>query len=156
MGVILDLRMIDHDLIVRRGLPVVNAALAANDASQLMRFIQEIPFTPSSDAVEFRRSRCDQLRAVNAPEMIIQSEEWMLSLVNGDAYSASELAKLNLDELRDLLGTWGWAENSFGVDKAWYELDWFLQPAEGPDDEFLMYPIRPKVGAVLRLFLIGR
>lgn len=147
MGVTLDLRMIDHDLIVRRGMPVVNAALTTDDASQLMRYVREIPFTPSSDAVVFRQSRCDQLRKVNAPQMIIQFEERMLRLVNGDAYSADELAKLNLDELRELLGTWGWAENSFSIDKAWYELDWFLQPADGPSDDLLMYPIRPKVGA---------
>lgn len=145
MGVTLDLRMIDHDFVVQRGIHVVNAALAADDASLLRRYILDARFTPNSDAVAFRQGRCDQLRKVNAPRMVIQFEERMLGLVNGDAYSGSALAQMNLDELRALLGTWRWAENSFSVDKAWCELDWFLQPAEGPDGVFLMYPVRPKV-----------
>jgi hypothetical protein len=146
MGVTLDFRMIDHDFVVQRGIPVVNAALAADDASLLMRYILDARFTPNSEAVAFRQGRCDQLRKMSAPQMIIQFEERMLGLVNGEAYSGSALAKLNLDELRALLGTWGWAENSFSVDKVWCELDWFLQPAEGPDGVSLMYPVRPNVG----------
>jgi hypothetical protein len=34
---------------------------------------------------------------------------------------------------------------SYSLDKAWYELDWFLQPAEG-EGELLLYPTRPSAG----------
>ncbi len=54
MGVTLDLRMIDHDFVVQRGIPVINAALAADDASLLMRYILDARFTPNSEAVAFR------------------------------------------------------------------------------------------------------
>jgi hypothetical protein len=75
----------------------------------------------------------------------VQIEERTLRLVNGDAYSRDALQKQTLDELRELLGTWGWPQNSFSICQTWYELDWFLQPAEGPD-YILMFPLRPKTG----------
>jgi hypothetical protein len=145
MGVILDLRMIDHEYVVEHGLPLVNTAIAANDASILVEYILSIPFTADPDAVEQLRARCNRLREVQAPDVIIQDEERVLALVTGDEYSREKLTAKTLDELRELLGTWCWAQNSFRLDKAWYELDWFLQPADGPEDR-LMFPARHEVG----------
>lgn len=145
MGVTFDLRMIDHRHVVERGFRAVNNAIAKGDTSILIEYILTIPFTPDPEVIAYRQARCHKLRELKAPGVIIQNEERMLRLVNGDAYSCDELSTKTISELCHLLGTWGWAHNSFGVDKAWYELDWFLQPADGPDD-YLMYPIRPKVG----------
>jgi hypothetical protein len=62
--------------------------------------------------------------------MIIENEERFLALARGEAYAPAELAGLSLDELRV---------------KAWHELEWFLQPAEGVGD-LLLYPDRPRAG----------
>ena len=145
MGVTLDLRMIDHDHVVEHGVVAVNEAISNNDASILAKYIRSLPFTPNQESIAYRQARCARLREVDAPEMPIQTEERLLRLVNGEAYSRDELSRQSLDELRHLLGTWGWAENSFNIDKLWSALDWFLQPVEGPDD-FPMHVIRPKVG----------
>lgn len=145
MGVTLDLRMIDHHHVVEDGVVAINEAISRSEASILVDYILEIPFTPDPEAIAYRQARCERLREVKAPDVIIQNEERLMRLVTGEAYSRDELSKQSLDELRQLLGTWRWAEYSFSIDKLWSELDWFLQPAEGPDD-FPMYPLRPKVG----------
>lgn len=145
MSVTLDLRLVDHHHVVERGIPAVNAALVADDTSLLMDYILSIPVMPDPEVIANRRDRWDQLRELKAPDVIIQNEERLYRLVSGEAYSRQALSAKSMGELRELLGTWEWVQNSFSIDKAWYELDWFLQPAAGPGD-LLMYPIRPPTG----------
>jgi len=145
MGVTCDLRLIDHRQVVEGGLVAVNRALAAKDPEILREYIAGMQFTPDPAAVQSREARLQRLKEAQAPEMIVQNEERLLSLVNGEAYSAAALAGLSLGELREMLGQWGWAAQSYSLDKAWYELDWFLQPREG-QGELLLHPSRPPVG----------
>ena len=118
MGVTLNLRLIDHHHVVENGIPAVNRALAANDASILAEYIVSIPFAPDQEAIAFRQARCDRLRELNAPDVILQNEERMLGLVRGDAYSRDEILSKPLDQLRQLLGSWCWVQNSYSIDKA--------------------------------------
>ena len=145
MGVTLAIRLIDHEHVVENGLRVVNDALSANDPGILVDYIASLPFNPEPEVVANRQARYDKLRALNAPDPILQNEERMLRLATGEAYARDVLTTKSMDELREVLGTWGWAHNSFNLGKAWQELDWFLQPADGPHDS-LMLPQRPQVG----------
>ena len=145
MGVTLDLRMIDHEHVVESGLRVVNDAISRNDPAVLVEYILSLPFEPNLDVIAFRKSRCDKLRELNAPQVILDNEERFLRFVTGEFYSFAHLSTLTFDELRELLGTWRWVEYSFSVDKRWWDLEWFLQPKAG-NEKFPLYPIRPSVG----------
>src|SRR6185295_8459646 len=145
MGVTCDLRLIDHKHVVEGGLTAVNRARAANDPAGLRDFIASLPFQSNPEVLAMREGRLSRLRQLQAPPIILENEERMLALARGDAYSPAALAKQSLDELRETLGHWNWVNCSYSLDKAWYELDWFLQPAEGEGD-LLLYPSRPKPG----------
>jgi len=140
MGVTLDLRIIDHERIVVRGLQVVQDAIRHQDPERLRCYLAEFPIDVDPDIVAFRETRLSKLRELKAPPIIIQNEEKFLRLANGEAYWAEELQKASFDELRQLLGTWCWITHSFSLDKAWDELHWFLEPAAGPNDAPLSPP----------------
>jgi hypothetical protein len=145
MGVTLDLRLIDHERIVVRGLQAVNTALRLGDPELLRQYLAELPIDVDSSIVEFRTSRLATLRDLNAPEIIIRNEERFLDMANGEAYRPEAFQNATLDELRQLLGTWCWISHSYSLDKAWDELHWFLEPVAGPDAHPL-HPLRLNVG----------
>jgi len=118
MGVTLQLRLIDHRHVVELGLPAVNRALAANDASLLVDYLCAIPFTPDEKHIALCRARRDKLREVNAPEVFIENEERFLRIASGEAYQREALMAKSLDELREILGMWCFVQNSFVVGKA--------------------------------------
>jgi hypothetical protein len=145
MGVTLDLRLIDHERIVVRGLEAVNLAIRKNDPEILRSYLAALPIDVDPAEVEHRLNRLARLREFSAPQMIIENEERLLRFANGEAYQPDEYRNATLDELRQLLGTWCWASHSFSLDKSWNELHWFLAPLAGPD-EFPLDPVRPKAG----------
>ena len=145
MGVTLDLRLIDHERIVVRGLPAVNDAIRHNDPERLREYLKGLPIDVDPAVVEYRQTRLAKLREFAAPEIIIQNEERFLRWANGEAYQPNEYQSSTLDQLRHLLGTWCWVTHSFSLDKAWDELHWFLEPLAGPDEHPLI-PTRPQVG----------
>jgi hypothetical protein len=145
MGVTCDLRLIDHEHVVQRGLPAVNRALKASDPALLRDYILSLPYHPNPDVIAMREDRLARLRHFEAPAIIIENEERLLAVARGEACSPAALAKLSLEQLRETLGQWNWINCSYSLDKAWYELDWFLQPADG-EGELLLYPSRPKAG----------
>lgn len=140
MGVTLDLRLVDHDVVVTRGLPAVNEAIAKQSPEVLAEYLRRIPFAPNEAVIQWRKERCEQLRKVKAPQVIIDNETRFLRLVTGEAYTQANLEKLSLAELRNLLGTWGWAQHTYSLDKSWNALEWFLQPTDDPQE------IRPGAG----------
>jgi hypothetical protein len=145
MGVTLDLRLIDHERLVVRGLRAVNDAIRHDDPEILRKYLTGLPVDVDSSIVGFRMERLCRLREVKAPEIIIRNEEHFLRLANGEAYRPEEFQNSTLDELRQLLGTWCWVTHCYSLDKAWDELHWFLEPMAGPDD-FPLHPLRPNVG----------
>jgi hypothetical protein len=145
MGVTLDLRIIDHERIAVQGLRAVNDAIRHDDPERLRQYLTTLPVEIDPSVVEFRKSRLYTLRDLKAPEIIIQNEEKLLRVANGEVYRPAEFRNATFDELRQLLGTWCWITYSYSLDKAWDELHWFLEPSAGPDD-FPLHPVRPKVG----------
>ena len=145
MGVTLDLRLIDHERIVVRGVQIVNDAVRRGDPEILRRYLRELPVDVDSSIVDLRMERLSKLREYKAPEIIIQNEERFLRLAKGEAYRPEEFQNSTLAELRQLLGTWCWVTYSYSLDKVWDELHWFLEPIAGPEDHPL-HPLRPKVG----------
>jgi hypothetical protein len=145
MGVTLDLRLVDHERIVVRGLQAVCDAIHNDDPDRLRNYLRSLPIDVDPAVVEYRNSRLSKLRELSAPEIIIRNEERLLRIANGDAYRPEEFENATLDELRQLLGTWCWLSHSYSLDKAWDELHWFLEPMAGSDD-LPLYPIRPQVG----------
>jgi hypothetical protein len=145
MGVTLDLRLIDHERVVVRGLQVVNDALRQGDPEILRTYLAGLPVDVDSSVVDFHRERLCRLREVEAPETIIRNEEQFLRLANGEACRPEEFQNSTLDELRQLLGTWCWVTHSYSLDKVWEELHWFLEPMAGPGD-FSLHPLRLNVG----------
>ena len=124
MGVTLDLRLIDHERIVVRGLPAVNDAICHNDPERLREYLKGLPIDVDPAVVEYRQTRLAKLREFAAPEIIIQNEERFLRWANGEAYQPMEYQNSTLNELRHLLGTWCWVTHSYSLDKAWDELHW--------------------------------
>jgi hypothetical protein len=145
MGVTLDLRLIDHERLVVRGLQAVNDAIRHGDPEILRKYLTGLPVDVDSSIVDYHRQRLSKLRDVKAPEMIIRNEEQFLRLASGAAYRPAEFQNSTLEELRQLLGTWCWVTHSYSLDKAWEELHWFLEPMAGPDD-FPLHPLRLNVG----------
>ncbi len=145
MGITLDLRLIDHERIVVRGLRAVNDVIRHNDPDRLRDYLRGLSIDVDPSVVEYHRDRLARLREVKAPEVIIQNDERFLRMATGDAYRPEEFQNSTLDELRQLLGTWCWLTHSYSLDKAWEELGWFLEPTAGPADHPLV-PIRPLVG----------
>ena len=145
MGVTLDLRLIDHERIVVRGLETVNEAIRRGDPEILRNYLRELPVDIDSSIVDFRIERLSRLRELDAPEIVIRNEEQLLRLANGEAYRSEEFQNSTLAELRQLLGTWCWVTHSYSLDKAWGDLHWFLEPIAGPEDRPL-HPLRPRVG----------
>ena len=146
MGVICDLRLIDHERVVEGGRGAVNRALAASEPGILREYIAALPLAPNPAAIAMREERLVRLRQYQAPAIIIENEERHLAEAKGEAYTPAALAGLSTDQLRETLGRWNWANCSYSLDKAWPELEWFLQPAEGQGD-LLLYPPRPRTGA---------
>ena len=130
---------------VEKGIPAVDEAVSKNDASILVEYLLTVPFRPNPQAIAYREERRDKLIAMDAPQVIIRNEEYFLGRVNGEAYTREKLSTMTLDELREELGGWGRESDSFELDRAWGDLDWFLQPAEVADN-LLMSPSRPSVG----------
>jgi len=145
MGVTFSFRTVDHEHVIDRGTEAVDHALDSGDKTVLEDYIASLPFEPNPELSATYERRVAKLVEMNAPDVIVQSEKKMLSYADGEAYARDALAKLKLDELRELLGTWGWMQNSFRLGKCWFELDWFLQPKEGVP-EYPLYPLRPKPG----------
>src|SRR5262245_50298494 len=113
MGVTCDLRSIDHKHVVEGGLTAINRALAANDAAVLRDFIASLPFQSNPSVLAMHEERLTRLRQLQAPPIILENEERMLSLARGDAYSPAALTKQSLDELRETLGHWNWVNSSY-------------------------------------------
>jgi hypothetical protein len=132
MGVTLDLRLIDHERIVVRGLEMVNAAIRDNNPEILRQYLATLPIEVDQEVVDYRTRRLAKLRELKAPAVIIENEERLLRYANGEAYRNEAFQKASFDELRELLGTWCWPTNSFSLDKAWADLQWFLEPGVGP------------------------
>jgi hypothetical protein len=145
MGVTLDLRLIEHERIVVRGLEAVNEAIRHNDPDRLRDYLRGLPIEVDPAVVDDRESRLAKLRELNAPAIIIRNEEQFLRVANGEAYRPEEFKNSTLDELRQVLGTWCWVTHSYSLDKAWNELHWFLEPMAGAED-LPLYPLRPSVG----------
>ncbi|MBI2806484.1 MAG: hypothetical protein HYX68_16000 [Planctomycetes bacterium] len=145
MGVSLDLRVIDHERIVVRGLEVVNAAIRQRNLDLLRTYLADLPIEVNQEAVDYRVARLAKLREFAAPAIIIENEERLLRFANGEAYRPSEFASASFDDLRHLLGTWCWVAHSYSLDKAWQQLHWFLEPGHGPKDHPL-FPLRPMRG----------
>jgi hypothetical protein len=145
MGVTLDLRLIDHERIVVRGLPVVNDAIRNNDPEILREYLRALPVDVDSSVIEYHQTRLARLREVKAPEVIIQNDERFLRMATGEAYRPEAFQSSTLDELRQLLGTWCWLTHSYSLDKAWEELRWFLEPRTGPAGR-LLHPQPPPAG----------
>jgi hypothetical protein len=78
MGVILDLRLIDHERIVVCGLQAVNDAIRHQDAELLRDYLRGLPIEVDATVVGYRKSRLTRLRELNAPAIIIQNEERLL------------------------------------------------------------------------------
>jgi hypothetical protein len=141
MGVICDLRLVDHERVVEGGLAAVNGALAASDPAILRKYIAGLPLELNPAVIAMHEDRLAKLRELAAPQIIIENEVRLLAAAD----TPEALALLSLDQLRERLGRWNWINSSYSLDKAWYELDWFLQPAEGAGD-LLLYPQRPRAG----------
>jgi hypothetical protein len=152
MGVICDLRLIDHERVVMDGRRAVDRALSAKDPNILREYIASLPLEINPAAIAMREERLARLREFQAPPMIIENEERHLAEAKGLAYRPEALALLSIDQLRETLGRWNWANWSYSLDKAWSELEWFLQPAEGQGD-LLLYPPRPRVGEASQTLL---
>lgn len=144
MGVAFNLRMVDHRRVVDEGLIAVNRAVESDDPKILVEYILGLGFVPNPETVAWHESILAGLHACSAPEVLVLYQERLLRYVNGEAYTRHELRTCTLKELQELIGSWRWLEDSFSL--RWFELDWFLQPADGPDEFFLMYPLRPKIG----------
>ena len=144
MGVTLDLRLIDHERIVVRGREVLNVALRDNAPNLLRDYLATLSIEVNQEVVDYRMSRLAKLREYNAPSIIIENEERQLRYANGDAYRPCEFEHATFDDLRQMLGTWCWPAYSYSLDKSWAELDWFLNPVEGP--MYALCPHRPEVG----------
>lgn len=133
MSVLFNLRLIDHANVVELGGAAINEAISKSDPKVLLRHLLSIPYRPDEKLIEYRRRRVDSLRKLNAPEVIVASELTALRLATGEAYAPEVLATHSLDQLRNVLGTWGWVGNSYSIG-AWQELEWFLHSASGRDD----------------------
>ena len=151
MGVTLDLRLIDHVRVTSKDAPAVNRAVLENDARILLDYIVAIPFTPDPDTIAYRQERLKKLQDLHAPAVIIENEVTLLKNAKGEGYTSDILRSKTLDELRVILGQWGRYQDTYRLE-TWYGLDWFLQPAEGPDD-LLTIPIRPKAGDPMQTLL---
>ncbi|HUE70060.1 MAG TPA: hypothetical protein VMP01_04155 [Pirellulaceae bacterium] len=145
MGVALDLRLIDHQRIVVDGLSIVNDAIRKDDPEVLRRYLGTLPVEVDDVLVAHHRSQLAQLRKMKAPKEIIQIAEQSLRRVSGEPYRPPAFAAANFDELRELLGTWCWMNHCFSLDKAWAELNWFLQPRDATPEP-PHYPMQPRVG----------
>jgi hypothetical protein len=139
MGVTLDLRLIDHERIAVRGLNAVNDAIRNQNPEILRDYLATLPVEVRPSLIDFHERRLSKLRALKAPEIIIENEELFVGMAKGEPYRPRAFATATLDELRHLLGTWCWLTHSFSLDKVWDELHWFLEPIAGPD-EFLLSP----------------
>ena len=145
MGAICDLRLIDHENVVVGGRRAVDRALWANEPEILREYIAGLPLEVNPTAIAMREERLGRLRQYQAPAIIIENEERHLAEAKGEAYTPAALAPLSMDQLRETLGRWNWANWSYSLDKAWFELGWFLQPSECRGDEVL-YQLRPEPG----------
>jgi hypothetical protein len=145
MGAICDLRLIDHKRVVEDGRRAVDCALCAKNPAILRAYIASLPRELNPAAIALREERLARLRQVEAPAMIIENEERHLAEAKGESYTPDALALLSMDQLRETLGRWNWANWSYSLDKAWFELGWFLQPSECRGDEVL-YQLRPEPG----------
>jgi len=145
MGVTLDLRLIDHERIVVRGLQVVNEAIRRCDPERLRDYLKGLPVEVDPAVVEHRMFRLTKLREFSAPDIIIRNEEHLLRFANGEAYRPEEFKNSTLDELRYLLGTWCWVSHSYSLDTSWDTLSWFLEPMAGSDDSPL-FPMPTQIG----------
>jgi hypothetical protein len=145
MGVTLDLRFIDHDRIAVRGRRAVNKAISQNDPEILRKYLATLPVDVDSSVVGTYKKRLSKLRKLKAPAIIIQNEERFLLQAKGDPYRPEAFRQSTFDELRELLGTWCWLSHTYRLDKAWHDLNWFLEPTSGPKISPL-HPIWPKVG----------
>jgi hypothetical protein len=152
MGVICDLRLIDHERVVVGGRRVVDRALREGKPEILREYIAGLPLEINPAEIAVREDRLARLRQYQAPAMIIENEERHLAEAKGEAFTPAALTLLSMDQLRETLGRWNWANWSYSLDKAWPELAWFLQPAEGEGD-FLLYPMRPRVGEASQTLL---
>lgn len=131
MGVTLDLRLIDHERIVVRGLAVVNDAIRQKKPDVLRDYLLTLPIDVDPAIVEWRARLLDKLRELGAPEVIIENEERFLEQANGAAYQPDRIRDADFDRLRYLLGTWCWITHSHSLDKAWNDIHWFLEPVAG-------------------------
>jgi len=138
MSVTLDLRLIDHEHIVVRGLPVVNDAIRNKDPDILRNYLATLPVNVDQATVDFCTRRIAKLRKLKAPDIIIQNEEQALRRANGAAYQPEEFRTASFDELRELLGSWCWMSHCYSLNSG-SELGWFLYPTAGPDG----YPLYP-------------
>jgi hypothetical protein len=142
MGVTLDLRLVDHERIVVRGLQAVNDAIRHHDPDRLRDYLKTLPIDVDPSVFEYHESRLFKLREVHAPEIIIQNEERFLRMATGEVYRPDAFKNSSFDELRHLLGTWCWLTHHYSLDKAWNELRWFLEPTAGSENQPLQ-PMRP-------------
>jgi hypothetical protein len=146
MGVTLDLRLIDHKRIVVDGLRITNEAIAKRDPEILRKYLATMPVEVDKDLVANSRARLEQLRKLKVPAQIIQIEERTLSGLSGEPYRVESIKSSTFDELRELLGTWCWRNHSVQIDKAWEELQWFLEPRDATTEP-PYFPIPPRTGA---------
>jgi len=144
MGITLDLRLVDHERIVVRGLPVVNDAIRGKDPGILREYLLTLPIEVDPELVEYHTERLTRLREFTAPEEIVQAAERFLAFAKGEPYQPAKIEQSTFDELRQLLGTWCWLNHSYSLDKSWQNLHWFLEPVDGTDD--VTCPQYPEVG----------
>jgi hypothetical protein len=134
VGVILSLRLIDHERIAVQGLAAVNEAIRSNNPAVLREYLQTLPIEVNDKRVSFHQQRQTKLTELKAPDVILQNEARFVDWATGAAYQPAMYATATLEELRQLLGTWCWLANTHDLDKTWRQVEWFLEPAAGLDE----------------------